>query len=101
MSGLPARGKGYMIMKLKSFGWLAAALLLTASAGRGLFADVNVAVGKAAVQSTTGFGGEASRAVDGNTSGLYGNNSVTHTADPDPAPSWEVDLGEEFGIERI
>jgi alpha-L-rhamnosidase len=30
-------------------------------------------------QSTTAWGGDASRAVDGNTDGFYGNNSVTHT----------------------
>ncbi|HVR76229.1 MAG TPA: discoidin domain-containing protein, partial [Planctomycetota bacterium] len=90
-----------MLRMLKSYGWFAAALLLAASAERGLFADVNVALGKTALQSTTGFGGDASRAVDGNTSGNYGDNSMTHTAAADPAPSWEVDLGEEFDISRI
>jgi hypothetical protein len=33
-----------------------------------------------ATQSSTGYGGNASRAIDGNTNGVYGNSSVTHTA---------------------
>ena len=43
-------------------------------------------------QSTTAFGGVASRAIDGNTSGDWNQNSVTHT-DFGPQPWWQVDLG--------
>jgi poly(beta-D-mannuronate) lyase len=56
---------------------------------------INVALNGTATQSSTGWGGSASRAIDGNTSGLYGNNSVTHTMLEDGA-WWEVDLGSSF-----
>jgi hypothetical protein len=36
--------------------------------------------------------GVASRAIDGNNSGLWGDASISHTADNDPAPWWQVDL---------
>jgi hypothetical protein len=52
-------------------------------------------LGSSASQSSTAYGGSASRAIDGNTSGVWSANSVTHT---DNAPSssnpqsswWEV-----------
>src|SRR5207249_606997 len=44
-------------------------------------APVNIALGKSAMESSTDWGGVASRAVDGNTSGSFGDNSVTHTTD--------------------
>jgi galactose oxidase len=52
----------------------------------------NLALKKATVQSSTDFGGVSSRAVDGNTSGLWNNQSVTHTA-LENQPWWQVDLG--------
>jgi hypothetical protein len=52
-------------------------------------------------QSTTGYGGDAKRAADGRTDGDFGNGSVSHTADGDPAPWWELDFGMELPIERI
>ena len=55
----------------------------------------NIARSGTASQSTTGFGGEASRAIDGNTNGAYGNGSVTHTDTGDAEPHWELDLGRE------
>lgn len=67
----------------------------------------NVALGKTAFQTTTAYGGDASRAVDGNTSGVYGNNSVTHTADGSNGwvagtpVYWEVDLAGDFAINEI
>ena len=55
---------------------------------------VNLSLGKVASQSTTrSAGGAASRAVDGNTSGAWGNNSVTHT-NTQRQPWWQVDLGD-------
>lgn len=50
----------------------------------------NLALGKPATQSSTAYGADASRAVDGNTDGNFFNNSVTHTAD---SGWWQVDLG--------
>ena len=61
----------------------------------------NLAPFGVASQSTEGFGGAASRAIDCNTDGVYPNGSVTHTATDDPAPSWEVDLLDAFPIERV
>ncbi len=62
---------------------------------------VNLAPRGTASQSTIGYGGFPERAIDGNTNGSYGNNSVSHTADGDPLPTWEVDLEESFLLQRI
>ena len=37
----------------------------------------NIALGKQGYQSSTAFGGDARRAVDGKVDGNYGHNSVT------------------------
>lgn len=60
----------------------------------------NVAPKGEAKQSTTDYGGEAKRANDGNTSGEYTKNSVSHTAQEDN-PWWEVDLKSEQPIDRV
>jgi len=52
----------------------------------------NVALGKAATQSSTYNGSTASRAVDGNTDGTLSRGSVSHTSSEANA-WWEVDLG--------
>ena len=60
----------------------------------------NIALSGVATQSTTAFGGDASRAIDGNTSGIWGDRSVTHTNDR--ADSWwQVELEEENQIGEI
>mmetsp|Transcript_30720 Transcript_30720/g.46554 ORF Transcript_30720/g.46554 Transcript_30720/m.46554 type:complete len:340 (+) Transcript_30720:222-1241(+) len=61
---------------------------------------INVALGKPTAQSSTGWYGVSSRAVDGNTSGNYANESVTHTY-LETNPSWEVYLKEKFEIKQI
>jgi hypothetical protein len=48
-------------------------------------------VGKPATQSTTGWGGAASRAVDGDTNGKYSAGHCTHTNGVNSW--WKVDLG--------
>merc|ERR1711862_551455 len=53
----------------------------------------NLALGKPVMQSSTGWGGVAERAVDGNTNGNYHDNTVTHTAYGDSEPWFVVDLG--------
>lgn len=45
-----------------------------------------------ASQSSTGYGGVPSRAIDGNTSGTWSNGSVTHT-NTESNPWWELDMG--------
>ncbi len=61
----------------------------------------NVAELKPASQTSEGFGGAASRAVDGNTDGNYGSNSTTHSGSPDRNNWWQVDLGANFAIDSI
>lgn len=56
--------------------------------------------GVAATQSSTGFGAEASRAIDGNRDGSFFNGSVTHTRDEEGS-WWEVDLGVERSVMRV
>lgn len=58
-------------------------------------------LGVSASQSTTAYGGDASRAIDGNTSGIWSNDSVTHTETSGNNSWWEVDLGAERSIESI
>ena len=59
----------------------------------------NVALGGTATQSTEGWGGAAPRAIDGNTDGVWGSNSTTHT---NGANSWwEVDLGDVYDIGAV
>lgn len=53
----------------------------------------NLALNKPATQISTDYGGDAARAVDGNTDGTYFNNSVTHTAVDAQEAWWQVDLG--------
>jgi len=60
----------------------------------------NIASHGIASQSTTGDGGLAGRAIDGNTSGLYAEGSVTHTTGSS-SPWWELDLGNPQSVERI
>lgn len=49
--------------------------------------------GGTASQSTTGFGGLATRGNDGDTNGVYGAGSVTHTNVAAAGQFWEVVLG--------
>ncbi len=60
----------------------------------------NVAIQGKASQSSTDFGGDAARAIDGNTDGDYTKNSTTHTAGSNN-PWWEVELGSAISIESI
>ncbi len=53
----------------------------------------NLALYGIATQSSTDYGGLASRAIDNNTDGTYGGESVTHTT-TEANPWWQVDLGE-------
>ncbi len=56
--------------------------------------------GAVASQTSIGWGGSASRAIDGNTSGVYGEGSVTHNAARN-ADYWQVDLGSDKLISEI
>jgi len=63
----------------------------------------NLALNKPTLQSSTGFGGDSFKGVDGNTSGAFNNNtlaanSVTHTAANNGLTPewWRVDLGDTY-----
>jgi hypothetical protein len=63
--------------------------------------EENLALKGQASQSSTDFGGDAKRAIDGNTDGRYAlANSTTHTAISDD-PWFELDLGEARDFQRI
>jgi len=53
------------------------------------------------VQSSTGFNGVASRAIDGNTNGSYNNGSVTHTANGDAQAWWQASLSGVSSVTEI
>ncbi len=61
---------------------------------------VNLAKEGKANQSSTDFGGDAKRAIDGKTNGKYNDQSTTHTAISND-PWWEVDLATEKSIDKI
>ena len=60
----------------------------------------NLAKGKKASQSSTGFGAPAGRAVDGINDGYFGFKSVSHTTHK-TQPWWQVDLGAVYKIDDI
>jgi mono/diheme cytochrome c family protein len=62
--------------------------------------DINVATSGRATQSSVDYAGAAERAIDGNTSGVYTDHSVTHTKQSD-APWWELELDQPHLIEQI
>jgi putative heme-binding domain-containing protein len=62
---------------------------------------VNIARRGKASQKNTSHGGDASRAIDGNTSGNFGSGGLTHSQEGTPDPWWEVDLGGEQPIQSI
>ncbi len=78
------------------YGLFNAAITLPAGAA-------NVALGKAASLSSTGFSGIASFGNDGNTSGVYGYaaGSVFHTGTNAEQGWWQVDLGANYPISSV
>jgi F5/8 type C domain len=92
------RGR-YVRVQLSGKGWLSLAeVRVMARRGDGL---LNVAQGKRAAQSSTfGTMGVAAHAVDGNTNGDFGKNSVSHTNEDENA-WWEVDLGSSEAVESV
>ena len=62
--------------------------------------QVNLARGKPARQSTTGYGGNAAKAVDGNTNTRYNKRSCTHTHRASNS-WWRVDLQRSSNIQKV
>jgi hypothetical protein len=61
---------------------------------------INLATGKPSAQSSTVYGGVASRANDNNTNGAYSSGSVIHTGN-EASPYWQVDLQSTASITNI
>lgn len=62
--------------------------------------NTNLALKGKATQSSTDYGAEAARAIDGQTNGQFERNSTTHSA-KSADPWWEVDLGSLRPIDRV
>ena len=62
---------------------------------------LNVALGKTASQSTTCYGGVASRAVDGNAAASWGAKTSTHTCGNQAETWWKVDLEGDHYINSV
>jgi azurin len=90
----PIKGR-YVRIELPRKGTLTLAEVQVMSNGR------NVAQSGRARQSSTAHSGAASRAIDGNTDGNYGNGGQSHTREDESNPWWEVDLGREFPIDSV
>ena len=60
----------------------------------------NLALNGSASQSSTRHGGDASRAIDGNSNGSYSSGSVTHTATGNGA-WWQVQLNQTSNISQV
>ena len=61
----------------------------------------NLAPQGRAAQSSTAFGGDAQRAVDGRTDGSFGAGTSTHTSGADAQTWWEVDLQSEQPLDAV
>ncbi|QKW10438.1 alpha-L-fucosidase [Streptomyces sp. NA04227] len=61
----------------------------------------NVAKSTTATQKSEAHGGVPARAVDGNTDGVWGHGSVTHTKEPESEAWWQTDLGSSRDIADI
>lgn len=62
--------------------------------------ETNVALQGKASQSSTSYEGDASRAIDGNTSGDFEVKSTTHTA-TEQSPWWEIELAEPALVSKV
>lgn len=65
------------------------------------FFEINWARVGTATQSSTGVGGDAFRAIDGNTDGLFARGSVTINGESEDPGWWEVDLGSVRAMGRL
>lgn len=90
----PAAGR-YVRVELPRKGTLTLAEVQVFSGGK------NVAGSGKATQSSTGFGGEAGRAINGSTTGEFSAGSQSHTNEDENNPWWEVDLQKQQSIEAV
>jgi hypothetical protein len=60
----------------------------------------NAALRRPARLSSTGYGGDAARAVDGNTDGVWASGSIAHSGEQ-VSPWLEIDLGQEMPVRAV
>lgn len=77
-------------------------MILTVNRGNAVdvVSGTNLTLSGEAVQSSTGYGGDAARAIDGNSNGTYRHGSVTHTNNESNA-WWQVELENNSQIDQI
>ncbi len=63
--------------------------------------DKNIAPQGKATQTVTAHDAPATRAIDGNTSPNWNDNTITHSPENMKHPMWELDLGAEMPVEKI
>jgi putative heme-binding domain-containing protein len=61
----------------------------------------NIAPRGKASQKNTAFGGEANRAIDGNTNGSYSSGGQAHSEENTTNPWWQLDLRGDYPIDSI
>ncbi|MFG0319920.1 MAG: plastocyanin/azurin family copper-binding protein, partial [Planctomycetota bacterium JB042] len=61
----------------------------------------NLAPAGTASQESVAWGGDPERAIDGNTSGRFGDGGQTHTAETRTDPWWELDLGAATPVDAV
>ncbi|XP_078577523.1 uncharacterized protein LOC144862672 isoform X25 [Branchiostoma floridae x Branchiostoma japonicum] len=108
--GITLSGKGRILTlcEVQVFGGSSAAKAKSApkvssappDSGSCAVTTTNIALNKKTTQSSTRYGGAAGRAVDGDVSPLYAENSCTHTA-KESNPWWQVDLGKSQCVGRV
>jgi len=92
----------FVRLELKEEGWLNLAEVEVWGARDSSVAYENLALRKPASQSSTACNDQAvaGLAVDGNTSGIFAEHSISHT-NREQDPWWEVDLGEVCTIQEV
>ena len=92
----------FVRLQLKEEGWLNLAEVEVWGKRDSSATSENLALGKPAVQSSTADNDQAvaGLAVDGNTSGVFAEHSISHT-NREQNPWWEVDLGEVCTIHEV
>lgn len=67
-----------------------------------VFSDgANIAPEGTASQCLTAYGAEAKRAIDGNSTPIWEQDSMTHTPEDIPYPMWELDFGKTVPVDII
>ena len=92
----------FVRLELVGEGWLNLAEVEVWGSRDSSVASENLALGKPATQSSTADNDQAvaTLAVDGNTSGIFAEHSISHT-NWEQNPWWEVDLGEVCAIQEV